>query len=320
MDNTLKTSAEVAVRECLTIQSNERVLVITDTKLLEIGEVFLEAASEIADSTMVVIQPRKSHGEEPPPEVAEMMKHYDVLIIPTYRSMSHTEARRNACKAGARCATLPNIMQETMERAMNADYQRISDLSIKLAELMTPAKNVRITTPAGTDLTFSLEGRAGIADTGLVHNPGGFTNLPAGEAYTAPIEGTANGVFVIDGAIADTGILTPENYITIQVKDGYAIEISGGKSAEYLKSIMKPYGKEAYNIAELGIGTNYKAKLIGSVLEDEKVLGTVHIAMGDNRSMGGSIRVASHLDGILLCPTVFFDTKEIMHDGKIVVK
>jgi leucyl aminopeptidase (aminopeptidase T) len=319
MNEALKASAEVAVRECLGVKTDERVLVITDTKLFEIGKTLFDVAAEIADATLVTIKPRKSHAEEPPPEIAEMMKTYDVLIIPTWRSMSHTEARRNACKAGARCATLPNIIPETMTRAMNADYSRIATLSIRLAKKITDAKSARVTTPAGTDLSFSLESRAGLPDTGICHEPGEFTNLPAGEAYTAPLEGTANGVMVIDGAIADTGILQPEDFITVKIEDGYAVEITGGKSAEYLKSIMEPHGKEAFNIAELGIGTNYKARLIGNVLEDEKVLGTVHIAMGDNRSMGGHVRVASHLDAILLEPSLFFDDLQIMKDGQIVV-
>jgi len=319
MNEALKAPAEVAVRDCLAIGKDDRVLVITDTKLFDIGKVLFETAAERADATLVVIEPRKSHGEEPPPDIAEMMKAYSVLIIPTYRSMSHTEARRSACAAGARCATLPNIQPETMIRALNADYNRIAELSNRLAKAITDAKSARVTTPAGTDLSFSLEGRAGLPDTGICNEAGGFTNLPAGEAYTAPLEGTANGVMVIDGAIADTGILKPDDYISVKIEDGYAVEISGGKSAEYLKSIMEPHGKEAFNIAELGIGTNYKARLIGNVLEDEKVLGTVHIAMGDNRSMGGHIRVASHLDAILLKPSLFFDGIQIMKDGKILV-
>ncbi|HHS50906.1 MAG TPA: aminopeptidase [candidate division Zixibacteria bacterium] len=319
MQEQLRASADVAIKECLAVQPHERVLVITDTKLHEVGEVLFRTAAEIAETAMVTILPRKSHGEEPPPDVAEMMKAYDVLIIPTDRSMSHTEARRNACKAGARCATLPNILPETMVRAMNADYRRIADLSIKMAELITKATSAQVTTPAGTDLSFSLDGMTGIADTGILHKPGGFTNLPAGEAYSAPVEGTARGTLVIDGAIADTGVLSPDDHIHIDVENGYAVTISGGKSAEYLLSIMEPHGKKAFNIAELGIGTNYKAKLIGSILEDEKALGTIHIAMGDNRSMGGNIRVASHLDGILLRPSLYFDGEPIIVDGEIVV-
>lgn len=315
------TSARVAVQDCAAVKPSDSVLVITDTKLEKIGKALFEAALEqTAEVAIITIPPRKSHAEEPPAPVAELMKNYDVLFIPTWRSMSHTDARRAACANGARCSTLPCILEETFIRALQADYERIAALSVKVAGMITVAETARVTTPAGTDITFSLEGRNGIADTGLIRKPGLFTNLPAGEAYSAPVEGTANGVVVIDGAIADTGILTPDDYIRVEVENGYATEITGGKSAEYLISIMEPHGKEARNVAELGIGTNHEAKLIGSILEDEKVLGTVHIAFGDNKSMGGNISVGSHLDAILLQPSLFFDGRPVMLGGEFVEK
>jgi len=320
MENKLKAAAEVAIKDCLAVRISDTVLVITDTLLFDIGKALFDSAVEHAgDAAMVVITPRKSHGEEPPEAIADLMKRYDVLVIPTYRSMSHTDARREACRLGARCATLPNVLEETMVRALNADYTRIAALSEMLAGFLTEASEARVKTPAGTDIVFSLKGRKGLADTGLVRTPGEFSNLPAGEAYTAPVEGSANGNIVIDGAIADTGVLDEEDYIKVEVENGYASRIIGGKSAKYLDSLIRPHGKEAYNIAELGIGTNYKAKLIGNILEDEKVLGTVHIALGDNKSMGGNISVASHLDGILLNPTLYLDDKVVMKDGDIVV-
>jgi len=320
MSNELRDAAEVAVVKCAAVRPSDKVLVITDTKLQKIGQAFFDVAVEHAEeAVMVVLKPRKSHAEEPPEAIAELMKAFDVLFIPTWRSMSHTDARRNASALGARCATLPGIIEDTMKRALNADYEVIATLSEKMAKLITAANMARVTTPAGTDITFSLSGRSGHADTGLIRDPGTFTNLPAGEAYAAPVEDTANGVIVVDGAIADTGILQPDDYITIEVESGYATKITGGKSAKYLNELIEPHGKLARNIAELGIGTNHKATLIGNILEDEKVLGTVHIALGDNKSMGGNIGVASHLDGILLNPTLYFDDEKIMESGRIVV-
>jgi len=320
MQKRLKEAARAVINNCLCVKPSDSVLVITDTKLQNIGQVFFEEAVEYGgEVSMVVITPRNSHAEEPPASLAELMKQYDVLIIPTYRSMSHTDARRYACELGARCATLPGILPETMMRTLVADYDRIAALSEKLAEHLTRAKKARVTTAAGTDIEFSLEGRMGYADTGLLRTPGRFSNLPAGEAYTAPFEGTANGVIVVDGTIGDTGVLSKDDRITITVKDGYATEITGGKAAQHLISLVEPHGKEALNIAELGIGTNHEAKLIGNILEDEKVLSTVHIALGDNKSMGGNIAVNSHLDGVLLCPMVYLDDEPIIKDGKITV-
>ncbi len=315
MDKLFK-AAQVAVNNCLAIKKGESVLVITDEPQRKIGYLFWEAAEEVGSEAMLLeILPRSSNGEEPPVAVAKFMKDFDVLIIPTSKSMSHTSARREACESGARCVTLPGIREDTMERTLNADYHQIAQRSIKLAEMVSQGKTARVTTPAGTDITMSIEGRECHADTGLVHNPGDFSNLPAGEAYIAPVEGTASGVIMVDGAMVGK-VKKP---IKIVVKEGFATQITGDRSAEELERILKPFGQPGRNIAELGIGTNHKAQIVGSVLEDEKVMGTVHMALGDNKSMGGEVSVSSHLDGILLKPTLWIDDKKIMEDGVLMV-
>lgn len=310
----LEQAARIAVRNCLAVREGEKVVVITDRPQRPIAELLWEECSSIGtDAILVEITPRSSHGEEPPEPLPGLMMEADVLIIPTSKSMSHTKARREACKAGARCVTLPGIREETFRRALNADYTQIAELSRKLADLLSQGEEAEVLTPAGTSIRMSLQGRAGYADTGLVHKPGDFSNLPAGEAYVAPVEGSAEGVIVVDGAIADEREM--EEPVRIPVKRGCAEGIRGGKLAERLENLIEPFGQPARNIAELGIGTNPKAQLIGSVLEDEKVLGTVHIALGDNITMGGKVKVSSHLDGILLKPTLKVDGKVIIEDG-----
>jgi leucyl aminopeptidase (aminopeptidase T) len=311
MDKLFK-AAQVAISNCLAVKKGESVLIITDAPERKIGYAFWEAAKEAgAEAMLLEILPRTSNGEEPPEAVAKLMKDFDILIIPTSKSMSHTNARREACEAGARCVTLPGIIEDTMERTLNADYNEIAQRSIRMAELVNSGKVARVTTPAGTDISMSLEGRVCHEDTGLVHNPGDFSNLPAGEAYIAPVEGTANGIIVVDGAMVGK-VKEP---IRIVVKDGYATQITGGKSAAELEAMLEPFGQPGRNVAELGIGTNHKAQIVGNVLEDEKVMGTVHMALGDNKSMGGKVSVQSHLDGILLKPTLWIDDKKIMENG-----
>ncbi len=313
MDKLIK-AARVAMSNCMALKKGESVLVITDDPERKIGYALWEAAKEFASEAMLLeILPRSSNGEEPPEMVAKFMRKFDVLMIPTSKSMSHTKARREACEAGVRCATLPGILEDTMQRTLNADYNEIAKRSVKLAEVVSAGKTARVTTPAGTDITMSIEGRECHADTGLVHNPGDFSNLPAGEAYIAPVEGTADGIIVVDGAMVGK-VKRP---VRIVVKDGYATQITGDKSAEELEEILEPFGQPGRNVAELGIGTNDKAKIVGSVLEDEKVMGTVHMALGDNKSMGGNVSVQSHLDGILLRPTLWIDDRIIMENGQL---
>jgi leucyl aminopeptidase (aminopeptidase T) len=313
MDKLFK-AAQVAMSNCMALKKGESVLVITDEPERKVGYALWGAARELTSEAMLLeILPRSSNGEEPPEMVAKFMKDFDVLMIPTSKSMSHTKARRDACEAGVRCATLPGILEDTMERTLNADYNEIAKRSLKLAEIVNGSRTAKVTTPAGTDITMSIEGRECHADTGLVHQPGDFSNLPAGEAYIAPLEGTANGVIVVDGSMVGK-VKKP---IKIVVKDGFATQITGGSSAEELVKILEPFGQPGRNVAELGIGTNHKAKIVGSVLEDEKVMGTVHMALGDNQSMGGKVSVPSHLDGILLKPSLWIDDNKIMEDGQL---
>jgi leucyl aminopeptidase (aminopeptidase T) len=314
----LKKAALVAVRDCLAVKSGEQVLVITDEPKRTIGYALWEAAKELgAEAFLTEMLPRSSHGEEPPAPIAQLMGLVNVVLCPTTRSLTHTNARREASKKGVRIATLPGITEDMMIRTLSADYQRVAELSRKLAEILDAAQVIRVVSEKGTDITLPKSGRKAMADTGLYHNPGEMGNLPAGEAFLAPLEGQSNGVIVVDGAMAGVGIV--KKPIRIVVENGYATEITGGPEADALKALMEPHGRDAFNVAEFGMGTNYKAKLTGQILEDEKVLGTVHIAFGDNVSMGGTVSVASHLDGLIKKPTVYVDDRMIMEKGKLLV-
>jgi len=315
----LMSAARIAVNDCMAVKEGESVLVITDEPARKIGYALWEASKEAgAEALITEITPRESNGEEPPGPLAGLMKSVDVVLIPTSKSLSHTDSRREASRAGVRIATLPGITEDMMVRTLNADFGQFAEKSNKLAQILSAGTNVRVTSEKGTDVNLVVESREGQADTGLNHSPGDFSNLPAGEAYAAPLEGKSSGIVVMDGSMAGVGILEGE-VIKIKVEEGYAVEISGGAGAEKLDSIMKPFGKDAYNLAELGIGTHDKALITGNVLEDEKVIGTVHIAFGDNKSMGGTVRVASHLDGVIMRPTVEVDGEVIMKDGEFLI-
>lgn len=315
----LKQAALNAVAGCLAVSKGESVLVVTDKPLRNIGLALFEAACDQgAEAVLMEIIPRGNNGEEPPSTVARVMKSVDVFLCPTSKSLTHTDARREASAAGARGATLPGITEDTMVRCLSADYNKIEKLTTKLAGRLSGGKRVKVTSPAGTDIEFSIEGRAAHLDTGIVHKPGEMTNLPAGEAYLAPLEGTANGVFVAEASMAGVGRLGDEKII-ITVRDGHAVSFEGGPAAEKLKKVLEPHGRDAFNIAELGIGTNEKAIVTGHILEDEKILGTVHMALGDNKSMGGEVHVSSHLDGLILKPSLWVDDVQLMKEGNLLV-
>lgn len=312
--NGLLRGARVAVGTCLRVKRGERVLVVTDPPRLRIGRAFIKAAQEAGAKTVLVCIPvGKRHGEEPPKVVATAMRLSDVVIAPTTFSFSHTRARLQATKAGARIVTMPKITAGMMSRGgMLADYDAVSRLTKRVAKRFERGREVEVRTPAGTELIFSIAGRKPHTDTGIFQAPGDFGNLPAGEVFIAPVEGTAEGVVVVDGSMVDR----KSGKVEISVKKGVAVEISGDHSQKIIR-MLDEVGPKARNLAEFGIGTNPKARLIGNVLEDEKVLGTCHIALGDNSTFGGRVRVGIHIDGILLKPTVKLDGKILMRNGQL---
>jgi leucyl aminopeptidase (aminopeptidase T) len=315
----LYSASQIAIRDCMGSKTTERILIITDEPQRLLGYALWKAAKDLGnDVVLTEILPRKSNGEEPPAEIADLMKKFDIVFCPTSKSLTHTDARRAASAAGVRIATLPGVTEEIMVRCMNADYNAIARRTIVLCTEMERTSAIRVTAPGGTDIVMPMKGRTAHASTGLFREKGQSGNLPTGEAYLAPLEHQSNGVVVVDGSMAGIGIVnTP---IRIVVKDGFATAITGGAEADQLNRLLEPHGKDAYSVAEFGIGTNDKAIITGKIIEDEKVMGTIHIAFGDNKSMGGSVRVASHLDGLVKSPTVWFDDTMIMRDGQFIIK
>jgi leucyl aminopeptidase (aminopeptidase T) len=318
MDKALLKAATIALRDCMKLSIEEPLLIVTDPKLRAIAAALREAALALgADPVLMEMQVRSRDGEEPPASVSHAMMMSAVVVAPTARSLTHTAARREACKAGARVATMPGIRRDTMIRCLSADYYAIAERTKRMTELLTEGSLLRVTSAAGTDITLPIEGIRAIASTGLIHEPGGFGNLPSGEAYMMPVEGTAEGVFVVDGSMAGIGNLEGKKAITIRVERGHAVSIEGGAGAKALRAKLEPLGRAAFNVAEFGIGTNDAARITGSILEDEKVMGTIHIALGNNMSMGGTVSVPVHLDGIVKKPTVELDGRKIMEQGKL---
>lgn len=314
-------SARVVIRDCLGVKPNEKVLVICDTETERFGRpLFHEALSMNAEATLIIMKPRSRHGEEPPEQVAVAMRSVDVFVAPTKYSLTHTQARKAATQAGVRGATMPGINDAIfLSEAMVADYNDVKNRVEKMGNTLKDLKKVTITSPAGCNLTLHIEGRPLVLDTGIIHNRGDFGNLPAGEVYVAPIEGTAEGTIVFDGTIASIGQVTRP--VTIKVKDGYAKSFEGGEEAQKLEQMLKAVGKpEAFNVAELGIGCNPHAKLMGNLLIDEKVYNTIHIALGDNSTFGGKTIAGIHIDGVVLKPTVKVnDEKIIIKDGEWII-
>jgi leucyl aminopeptidase (aminopeptidase T) len=309
------------MEHCLGVQAGEVVSIVTDTGdpgRIEIARAFWEEArTKGADVILAEMLPRQNSGEEPPAPIAQLMAESNVVLLPTAKSLSHTQARRNASSRGSRIASLPTITKDMAIRCLTADYGTIAALTRRVAERLSQGSKFKVESALGTSIELERQGRSVGADTGLLTQPGEFGNLPAGEAFFAPMEGTATGKIIFDGSVADLGKLTEP--IELQVEHGIAQILSTSAAAQRLDRALSERGPNAYNIAELGVGTNDKAIVSGDILEDEKVLGTVHIALGNNAGMGGTVNVPIHLDGLIRDATLYVDGELVLDKGRLVI-
>jgi leucyl aminopeptidase (aminopeptidase T) len=311
----LDQAVRAVVRDCLGVKEGEEVLVVCNPATQELGErMRVEAAGAGGDATLALISERKSHAAEPPRTVAEAMAAADVVLGPTVQSLSHTAARKRASEAGARIATLPGVTEEMLARVMSADMKELRRRGREVADRLDAASEAHMTCPNGTDLTLDLEGREAIPDAGELTERGAFGNLPCGEGFIAPAGG--NGTLVVDGSMA--GIGSVDEPVELVVEGGHLTSARGGQGMAFME-LLTEHGDDGTNLAELGIGTNEKAKLTGNILEDEKILGTAHVAFGASAAIGGKVQVPVHLDVVVLKPTVELDGEAIVRDGELLV-
>lgn len=316
MKQEMLNAARSLLTQNMALKTGEELLVVVDESTFIIGEALFKAGEELgANAILMRMQPTGRSGAEPTKTVAAAMAAADVVIAATRDSLSHTKARRQASAGGVRIATMPGIKEKMFQGgAMQADYEQVAALALKLANKLTAATEA-VVEKDGCRLTMSLAGRQGAACTGMCHEPGAFGNLPAGEAFIAPLEGTAEGTVIIDGSFAGLGELAGPLKLTFSAGQLVAIE---GPDKERLHALL---GDDplARNLAELGIGTNEKARIIGVVLEDEKVYGTVHLALGSNDGFGGNVAAGIHVDGIVTNPDLYLDGEQVVGGGKILI-
>lgn len=295
----MREGAETAVHQCMNVSPGEIVLVVTDSERRPIGRAIERAANDVTETVYAEIPADEKHGKEPPEPVAAAMEASDVVIAPTTRSLTHTQARQAACRAGTRVATMPGITREIMEGAMRADFRDVQRRAEDLHDAVRGRSEVRVTAPAGTDLALDVEDRRWQLDHGICHDPGCYTNLPAGEIYTSP--STGDGTLVVDGSMSGIGVI--DDPVEIEFRDGEATRISDPT----IQDLVAEAGDCGRNLAEFGVGINPAATLIGTVLQDEKVRGTVHVAIGDDSGFGGDVTCDLHLDGVVKDPEVTVD-------------
>jgi leucyl aminopeptidase (aminopeptidase T) len=303
------------LRVCARAKLDEKVLVVTDSKADgAIAITIMDAATRLGvEAVAITMRARALPGDEPPAPVVAAMLSSDVIICPTSRTLFHTDARTAACRRGARFISMAGATMSVLaSNAMLADFDAQERVLRRFVLLLTRAKRVTVTNPAGTDLELSLLGRRGRGITGMCRRRGDATGVPDIEAYIAPLEDSTNGSLVIDGSTSVTGLV--KKPIRINIEQGIARKISGGSEARRLLRILREAkSRAAFRVAEFGIGLNPRARIRGAIIEDEAALGTAHVALGDNHRFGGKNKAPIHIDMVLKRPHIKFDGKTVLN-------
>lgn len=317
MNADMAPTAKRIMEQVLAVQPGERLVIVTDfERPRSITDLLTTTGSRYGLEVVVVAMPaRVMGGEEPPAAIAAAMRRADAIIVQTSHSMTHTNAEREALRAGARVCNIREVDEEMMVRGgMTADYDEVDRITRRGVALLAAATTARVTTPEGTDLQFDLTGRPAFGLSGFAREAGQFSGLPDGEAAIAPLEGRTEGVLVAPYLIEKIGQVTEP--FRMEVASGRIVRVEGGAQAQALNAILGRKDPGARNFAaELALGTNPACREIPKSREVKKRLGQAHVANGDNLSLGGRVESAVHLDIILLRPTVVLDGRIVLDAG-----
>ncbi len=293
--------SRIVWKDCLRPKKGEAALIVADRSGESIAKSLEKTGKGFCRCELVFIKQTTRPGAEPDKGTASRMLEYDILVCPTRNSLTHTKAVGRARRRGTRVVTLPGITEDVYLRCVDVDYSRMKQETRNMADLLQGG-DLTITTRKGTDIFIPLGRRRVIPSFGIPER-GEVVNMPDGEAFAAPPEGRSEGVIVVD---------TAKRPFRIRVEKGEMADCSD-------KGVWKAHNvRNGRNLAELGIGTNPKARITGRVIEDEKVKGTAHIAFGTNKGFGGTVQSCIHIDYVFWKPTVERDGKVIIKEGRVV--
>lgn len=306
---------------CLGVKPQEKILIVTEAEKLNIAKAVATAVKAAnANPILIIMEARERDGQEPPEPVAAAMKVSNGFVCVVGKSITHTQAVKDACAAGSRGIMLTQFAEKFMiHGGLEADFPAAARDCKAIAQAMGGAKHLRLTSPSGTDLTYSAIGRRYNAMYCMVE-PGEFAPVPTVEANVSPVEGSAQGIIVADASVPYVGIGLLNEPITCKVEQGKIISIEGGEEAKHLlRDLESKNDPNVFNIAENGIGLNPKCQFVGFMLEDEGVYGSAHIGIGTSITLGGTVKAACHYDLIMHKASLEVDGKMILKDGEVLI-
>lgn len=313
-------AANVLLTTCSNCKKDEKILFVTDPNSFEVAKIMWDAATDFPNKTLIMMEETNMHGEDPVELVGHAMKNADVIFGITKFSLFHSQARKDAVANGARFVNMVDYNTKMMEKGgLHCNFEEIGKVCSVVSSKLENRKICRITTAKGTDFTCEIEGIKPTPQYGRSLNPGSSSSPPDIECATCALEGTGEGIIVVDGSIPhpELGLIVED--IKLTVKKGFIVKVEGGQQAEVLERILKDFNDpNVYNLGEIGIGLNPMCELNGSMLEDEGCSETLHFGAGDNRGFGGKTASKYHLDIIIKEPDLEVDGEKILDKGRVI--
>jgi len=307
--------------QCAAVKPGENVVIACDTNKLRLAEVLAAAAYAVGGMpTIVAFPPTGAHGAQVPKPVVGACARSDVFFLPTSWSMTHTDARIEAMRNGARGSTMCEVTEDCLcAGGILGNYEEADKLGRRIGALLAKASTIRMTSAAGTDLRASVVGRPVQYETGIFRNPGDFAALPDSELNISPVEGSSEGVIVGTVRLMGYGIIRDEP-ITIEVKNGMVGAIRGGNGAQYLERTLDSFNDpSARNLAEFAVGLNPMCRPYATNLEDLGKLGFGHHGIGSNYAIGGKVKAPCHIDVIYSEASLEIDGQMVLDRGKLLI-
>lgn len=316
--NSVYEACNVLLTTCSNCKKEENILFVTDETSYEVALAMWNSAKDYGNKTLIKMNERTMHGQEPTKVVTAAMLSADVIFGITKFSLFHTDARRNAVANGSRFINMVDYnMAMIINGCLKTDFVKQGYVLDKVTEKMI-GDTINITTPIGTNITATIKSRQPVPQYGRSIEGGQTSSPPDIECAVGPIEKTAKGIVYIDGSIPhpEIGLITEK--IKLIVENGDIVDIVGGKQAQILKKVLESFADpNAYSLGEIGIGLNPNCTLSGRMLEDEGCMGTVHFGFGSNTSFFGTIESKCHLDMVFKNPTVVVDGHIVLKDGNV---
>ena len=304
---------------CLAVRRREEIVLLTDVETdTDVVRALVAGLEERGCIPVVAQVPRYAvPGSEPPRPVAVALAAAAGAIELTSTFIGSSKARQQATAAGLRYLAMPGVVADTFRIGgpFDVDFDGLRSITDTVSAAWGAASTFRLTTPAGTDLRGSVEGRAGRGLFGIARNPGEYMAPPDVEAGTAPVEGSAQGTVVVDGDFLFMGPGPLAGQVALHFEQGVLVAVEGDEGVRLTEMMARCEDPRMTNLAEISLGLNPNGRVCGVAMETESTLGSAHIALGNSIAYGGVVDARAHLDCVMKDATLELDGRPVIARG-----